>query len=111
MSPMEMFCRTASCRGFWGITVHWDPGDATCPPYPAIDYCPHCKADIYEEQLPYENAIAGLLDALDESDTGIDPHPLLVAIQTNLEEQRAILAARLKAAPPVLIGPEERCPA
>lgn len=110
MLPSIEFCRTATCQGFWGVEIRINPGNSTCPPYPEIDSCPHCGEDLYSEQLPYEDALAALLDALDESDTGIDPHALLAAIQANLEEQRKALAARLKAAPPALIGPEERCP-
>lgn len=110
MTGFTAYCRDATCKGFWGIEIGINPGNATCPPYPEIDYCPHCREDIYDEMVPYEDAIAALLDALDESDTGIDPHPLLVAIQANLAEQRAILAARLKAAPAPVYGPEEECP-
>lgn len=92
------FCRDATCPGFGGVDVPWDPGDETCPPFPEIDACPHCGYDLVGQQLPYEDAIGALLDALDESDTGIDALELLVAIQAGLERQRRALAERLKAA-------------
>jgi hypothetical protein len=66
--------------------------------------------DIFDRPYDHEDAISGLLEALDESDTGVDPHALLVAIQANLEEQRRALADRLKNAPVPVFGPEERMP-
>lgn len=94
---VTFYCHDVTCEGAGGFEVYEHPATETDPPDLAIDHCPVCRGDLFDEPIAWENPMEALADELEQAGVleenerqEVDWRHVFLAVHQELGRQRAV---------------------